>query len=390
MIQRIHRAAPLDPDRYSLPLLGRLSTPRLVVYREFVEANLRRMRDALNEVVPGSDFAHLRTHVKTHKSAWTTERMLEAGIERFKCTPHELEMLVEGGARDVFVAYPLLPREADRVAHWSARFPEVRIIAQVGCEAHASTLASAARRHGIEIPVLIDVNVGGERTGSAPERVESLARLLLGGDHYGVLQLEGIHGYDGHNHARDADERRAIAQRAMAPVVECVRVLERIGAPPKRVTVAGTPPFREDLDELTRVHRLDAHVEVSPGTWIYWDTNYDAIVPGQFELAALIIAQVMDLPGGDLVTLNLGHKRFGIDAGPPEAFSVPGLEFVSATEEHLVLRRGPETPELRVGDPVLVAPKHICSCVNLWEHFAIVGDDGRLECAAEPVTARNR
>jgi hypothetical protein len=32
----------------------------------------------------------------------------------------------------------------------------------------------------------------------------------------------------------------------------------------------------------------------------------------------------------------------------------------------------------------------VCPTVNLWEHFAVIGPDGRVEIAESPVDARNR
>lgn len=397
MIHEIERPFPtsLDEEEYPLAGLASLPTPRLVVFRKHVEENIRRMRSYLEEVAPETGFDHLRTHVKTHKSAWVTGLLLEAGVRRFKSSPHELEMLVDAGAEDIFVAYPLLPRDADLLATRMAQYPGVRFLAQIGHPAHAEYLAAAARRHNTEIPVLIDVDVGNHRTGAPPQAVADLVQTVSRESRLAPLRIEGIHAYDGHNHFTHPDERRAASRDAMRLAVECVRELEKIGSPVGTVSVAGTPPFVEDLDELLHVHRLDARVEVSPGTWIYWDTNYNRILPGKFKLAALVLAQVMDRPPSsrtrdELVTLNLGYKEWAIDQGPVELFSMPGLEFVSANEEHTVLRRTADAPELRIGDPILIAPRHVCPTVNLWETFAVVGVDGNLESACERVTARNR
>ncbi len=385
----------LDTAEYSLAGLASLPTPRLVVFRKYVEENIRLMRSYLEGVAPGTGFEHLRTHVKTHKSAWTTRLLHEAGVRRFKCCPHELEMLVDAGAEDIFVAYPLLPRDADLLARRMVQFPRVRFIAQIGNLIHAEYLAAAARRHNVEIPVLIDVDVGSHRTGAPPQAVADLARAVARESRLAPLRLEGIHAYDGYNHFSDPVERRAASHEAMGVTVDCLREVEKVGVTASTVCVAGTPPFIEDLDELVNVHKVDAQVEVSPGTWIYWDTGYDRILPGKFKIAALVFAQVMDRPPpregeGELITLNLGHKGWSIDHGPVELFSLPGLEFVSANEEHTVMRTTEDTPRVTIGDPILIAPQHVCPTVNLWETFAVVGTDGTLENASEPVTSRNR
>jgi D-serine deaminase-like pyridoxal phosphate-dependent protein len=379
----------LDPESYAVdPSVG-LSTPRLLVFREHVEKNISLLREHLERVVAGSGFRHLSTHVKTHKSAWVTELLRKRGIERFKCTPRELDMLLESGAEDIFVAYPLLPHEADRVASSAARHPGVRLTAQIAAPIHAEWLAAAGKRHGVEIDCLIDIDVGNHRTGIRPDRAPDLARHVLASPRLSPVRIRGLHAYDGHNNSPDACERAAVAERAMGEVVECARAVEKAGVRVERIVAGGTPAFLHDLAELVNRHRVGAEVHVSPGTWIYWDSNYEAKMPGLFEYAALILAQVMDLPGDGLATLNLGHKRWAIDQGPVQVFSEPGVEVASTSEEHTVLRLTPGK-RLEIGDRVLIVPRHVCSTVNLWERFTVIGGDGRVEEEDLPVSARNR
>ena len=99
----------------------------MLVYRQRVEQNISLLRGYLEEVAPGSGLRHLRTHVKTHKSAWATKLLLERGAEKFKCTPNELDMLLDAGARDIFVAYPLVAEEAEALARRVASHRETRI-----------------------------------------------------------------------------------------------------------------------------------------------------------------------------------------------------------------------------------------------------------------------
>src|SRR5262245_61213228 len=145
------QARTLDANQYAVEQVEMLSSPRLVVYRMRLEQNISLMRHYLEEVVPGSGFRHLSPHVKTHKSGWVTEILLKSGIGKFKCTPHELDLLLKAGAADVFVAYPLLAHDADRLAQSVLQNPQALILAQAGSLAHAEELAAAARRHGVEI-----------------------------------------------------------------------------------------------------------------------------------------------------------------------------------------------------------------------------------------------
>jgi D-serine deaminase-like pyridoxal phosphate-dependent protein len=157
----------------------------------------------------------------------------------------------------------------------------------------------------------------------------------------------------------------------------------------ERIVAAGTPGFLTDLEVLLSLG-LDAEVQVSPGTWIYWDSICEEKLPGLFTFAALLLAKVMDVPGDDLLTLDLGYKRWAFDHGPVSVFSAPGLEFVSASEEHTVLRARDGGRRPGYGEPLLFAPRHVCPTVNLWESFTLVGPHGEVEAESLPVSARNR
>lgn len=378
-----------DPEAYPLAGALELSTPRLLVFRRHVEENILRMGALLEELAPGSGLTLLAPHAKTHKSLWATRRLLEAGVRTFKCTPNELDLLLEAGAPEIVVAYPLLTHAARHVCRAAASHERSRLLAQVGSMGHAAILAQAAAAEGVTLDVLIDVDVGQHRTGVVPARVLELARALTMGAAGKALRFRGLHAYDGHNSAPTLQERRECSRIAMAEVVACASALERDGIQLERILVGGSPGFVPDLEELLQRHQVSWRVQASPGTWIYWDTGYATKWPGAFAVAAAILARAMDFPGEDLVTLDLGYKRWACDQGPVTGFQRPDLEVVASSEEHTVLRQtGPG--RLALDDPVLIFPRHVCSTVNLWERFTLIGPQGAVEELDAPVSARNR
>ncbi len=395
----------LDPSEYGLAAPEQIPTPRLLIYHQKVGENIGRMRSYLERASPGSQFRHLRCHAKTCKSSWAIREQLAAGITRFKATPNELELLLRAGVRDIVLAYPPLPRTAEMVARAiavdgetaggverraSGRQP-LRLLAQVGAPEHAAALVHAARGHGISIDFLLDLDVGMGRTGAPASKalglLDELRRTGSCGPG-GPLRFAGLHAYDGHNHSPDPATRDRLAREAMGTVVATVRALEASGLPVARVVVAGTPAFLPDLVALLEA-RLSAEVEVSPGTWLYWDSTYEKVLPGLFTPAVLLLASVMDRTAEDRVTLDLGHKRWAIDSGPLDLFGREGLEFLSASEEHTVLRVSGDARSLRIGDRVLLAPRHVCPTVNLWGSFDVIGPRGEVEIADCPVDGRN-
>jgi D-serine deaminase-like pyridoxal phosphate-dependent protein len=376
----------LEPARYPLRNPHEIPTPRLLIYRHLIEENLRRMRTHLEAIAPGSGFAHLCPHVKTHKSSWVARLQIEAGITHFKATPHEVEMLLRAGATDIFVAYPLLPHTAARIAQLGLSHSATHLYVQVSRPEHVSILEETALSYGYHWHVLLDVDVGMGRTGSTLEGAIRLYHLI---EKSPSLSFAGVHGYDGHNHSPDREVRRRIARESMARLMAVVNRLRDSGAAVNRVVAGGSPTFEPDLRHLLHEVEPPTTVLVSPGTWIYWDSKYDSMMPGHFVFAAVILAQVIDLPDRRLLTLNLGHKRWAVDQGPVEVFSAPGLRVVRVSEEHTVLETD-GSRNFQIGDHLLIAPQHACSTVNLWEYATVIDAEGRIEIEACPVDARNR
>ncbi len=379
----------LDENAYHLHKLESLESPCLVVYQELVEENLAILQREIEELIPGEGLSCLRPHVKTHKSSWATRLQLERGIDKFKCSPNELDMLTEEGARDIFVAYPPLRPLAEKIARAVSQDRELRILAQVSRIEHAEFLAEAAGRHDVDLHYLIDIDVGDHRTGLQPPEARALLKALQDDDRLSRIHCEGLHAYDGHNHSSCPQERKECGYEAMESVVNVLGELEEDGNQLKRLVVGGTPGSLPCLEALARRNDIEADIEISPGTFIYWDTRYDELMPGRFRLAALILARVMDQPTPRRITLDLGHKRWGIDQGPVHLFSSPGLEVVKVSEEHTVLEHDGNST-LAIGDPVLIAPRHVCATVNLWEEFHLVAANGQLQGEPLAVTARNR
>ncbi|MFP6739687.1 MAG: alanine racemase, partial [Planctomycetota bacterium] len=293
------------------------------------------------------------------------------------------------GARNIFVAYPPLGPLADRIAAAVSQDAGLRILAQVSRIEHAGFLADAAGRYDVDLDYLIDIDVGDHRTGLPPPEAGALLKAIQGDSRFSRLHCEGLHAYDGHNHSSSPQERKECGYESMESLVKVLGELEGAGNRMRRLVVGGTPGSLPCLEALAARDDIEADVEISPGTYIYWDTRYDELMPGRFRLAALILARVMDRPTPRRITLDLGHKRWGIDQGPVHLFSSPGLEVVKVSEEHTVLEHDGNST-LRIGDPVLIAPRHVCSTVNLWEEFHLVTANGQLQSEPLAVTARNR
>jgi D-serine deaminase-like pyridoxal phosphate-dependent protein len=336
-------------------------------------------------MAPGTGFEHLCPHVKTHKSAAITKMQIEAGITAFKCTPNEVEMLARAGAKDIFVAYPLMLHDAKLVAECARIYPASRIAVQAGNAIHAEILKEAARTHSITFPFFIDVDVGMHRTGCTPESVLELHREICT---WKEFEFQGLHGYDGHIHYPEIEKRISETKRSMGLLRDLISKLRKEGIGIPRIIVAGSITYINDFHLLSDAAGSESQLQISPGNWIYWDSGYDAIMPGAFEIAALVLVQAIEV-AENRVTLNCGHKRWGADRGALQLFSLRNAEVLSYNEEHTVLRTGEER-SCCVGDHILLAPRHACSTVNLYDYFVLVDEEGSIVEREVGIEGRNR
>jgi D-serine deaminase-like pyridoxal phosphate-dependent protein len=336
-----------------------LPSPALLIYRERVEENLRRM------MAIAGDPARLRPHVKTHKLPELVRRQLQLGIERYKCaTIAEAEMTALAGAPDVLLALQPVGPQARRFADLVRTFPRTRFSTVVDAAAPARDLGRLAPTGGAPFELLLDLDVGQHRTGIAPGPAAAELALLLR-DIPGVA-FGGLHAYDGHLHDSDPEVREAAAEAAFAPVAALRETLEAEGVAVPRLVVGGTPTFP--------FHARRTGVECSPGTCVLWDAGYARKLPDlDFLPAAVLLTRVVSRPTPTRLCLDLGHKAVASEMPHPRVVfpDLPEAIPVAHNEEHLVL----ETPAAalwNLGDILLGIPWHICPTVALHAEVWVV------------------
>jgi D-serine deaminase-like pyridoxal phosphate-dependent protein len=362
-------------DWYRITNEDEIASPALLIYPDRIEDNLRRMVEAAG----GAD--RLRPHVKTHKMPEVIRLCLRHGIGKFKAaTIAEAEMAAASGGKDILLAYPLVGPAAGRFAELVRQFPRTRFRAVVDSEIGIDDLARAATRADITAEVLLDLNVGMDRTGVArgPQATQ-LARQIATSP---GLVFGGLHAYDGHLHNADRDQLVHQVEAAFAPVWQLRDDLEVAGIAVPLIVAGGTPT------SFILAGRGD--VEVGAGTTVLWDCGQPRISPDLDYLnAAVLLARVVSKPAPGRLCLDLGHKAIASEMPHPR-LTILGLEeatFPLHSEEHLVVET-PQADRIPVGTVLYCIPRHVCPTVALHEE-AVVVRDGR---AAErwQVAARRR
>lgn len=353
-----------------------IASPALLVYPERVAANVRR----LIEIAGGT--AQLRPHVKTHKMADVARMQMSMGITRFKCaTIAEAEMLAETRAPDVLLAYPLVGPQPARAAQLAARFRSTRFSFLADDAAAIRCLSDEFASRGDVAEVLLDLNVGMDRTGVDPSAATATELYRLLGQLPGV-RPGGLHAYDGHISDTDLARRTEQCDAAFAPVERLAQQIRAEGLALPHIVAGGTPTFP--------IHAKRADVECSPGTCIFWDFGYADKLPDLvFDYAAVLMTRVVSRPAPARVCLDLGYKAVAADQPQPRVrlLDVPDAEFITHNEEHLVFDT-PRAEQFPVGRVLYVVPRHICPTVALHREAYVVRDGAVV--GTWPVTARDR
>jgi len=336
-----------------------IPTPALVVDVAAMDRNVRRMA-AFFSTGP----CRLRPHVKAHKTREIARRQLAAGgcVGLTCATVSEAEVVAPLGASILLANEPVGSGKCDRLAAL-ARGRE--IIAAVDSDAGVDELAGAARRAGVRIGVLVDINVGQMRCGVEPG--PDAVRLARRVAHTAGLALRGLMGYEGHvQPVADRAERETRARRAMGELVGMAQLLRDAGLPCEIVSGGGTGTY--DISG-----RVDGVTEVQAGSYVLMDSDYGRLdLP--FEQAFWVLGTVISRPDPTRCVADCGHKAVTKDHGLPAVRDLEGATVVALNDEHATIAL-PAGASLQVGDRVFLRPSHTDPTINLHDVFyAIEGD----------------
>src|SRR5258708_5727670 len=198
------------------------------------------------------------------------------------------------------------------------------------------------------------------------------------------LRFAGLHAYHGSaQHVRSPADRRAVIAAAAEKASLTKTLIENAGIACETVTGAGTGTFM--LESASRVFN-----EIQPGSYVFMDADYNRNVWEEgwprFEQSLFLLATVMSAPAPDRAVLDAGLKASSVDSGLPQVHERPGVEYVRASDEHGVLRVAASARAPKLGEKLLLLPRHCDPTVNLYDQFVCVRK-GKVE-ALWPVTAR--
>ncbi|HQS13931.1 DSD1 family PLP-dependent enzyme [Reyranella sp.] len=361
---------------------GSLNTPALVLDLDMLDRNIAEMANFAK-----AHNVKLRPHSKTHKSADIARRQMEAGALGVCCAKlGEAEALGEAGIQSLHITSPVVtPQAIQRLVELNAKVSDLMLV--VDHPVNAEALAAAAAKAGKPLTVIVDIDPGIHRTGTAsPEATVELVQKIA---NFRSLAYAGVQFYCGsHQHIVDFKERTAQIKERTEYLQGILAKLEEAGLKPGIVTGSGTGTHYIDA-------KLGVFTELQVGSYVFMDHDYNVcdlrgLDKPTFEQALQIDSRAVSANTPGMVTVDAGLKAMATEKGPPMILkgAVEGATTRFMGDEHLavIAPKGQEAPKL--GELVVLTPPHCDPTVNLYESFHVVKGDTLVEIW--PVTARGR
>lgn len=309
-----------------------------------------------------------RPHIKTHKSRTVARLQLDAGAAGLTvATLREAEVMA-GLCPDLLLAYP--PVGAAKLARLIALLRRgaeadpapLRLTVALDDEAVLRPLSRACDEAGVEVGVLVEMDVGLGRVGlpdaASVVRLARTARELPG------VTFRGLLFYPGHIRMEEAGQDEPIAQVG-ARLQAALDALEEAGLHPDVVSGGSTPT-------LWHSHRFPGLTEIRSGSCIYFDREaLDVGVASAEDLAYTVLTTVVSTAVPGRAVVDAGSKALAKEGRGGDGFGFvlgrPEVVVVGLSEEHGVLDLGPSGWTPAVGDRIRLVPNHVCVSVNLQD-----------------------
>jgi D-serine deaminase-like pyridoxal phosphate-dependent protein len=351
-----------------------LDTPAFLIDVRALERNIARMA----ETIRGTGI-NWRPHTKGLKSPPLVERLLAAGAHGITCAKtSEAEVMAEAGVRDILIANQVVGE--DKIA----RLLRVRTMADpivaVDSAENVAALDAAAQAAGTRLRVVVEVDIGMRRAGTAPgEPAVALARLVAGSP---CLEFVGLMGWEGHTtKIRDPIEKQRGIAEAVGLLTQTADACRAAGLPVEIVSCGGTGTY-------WIAARQPGVTEVQAGGGILCDLYYRESMGVDHELAATILATVISRPTPTRVVCDAGKKAMSSDAAVPRPRLDIPVRSVGLSAEHATVELDAPSATPEVGEKIEFLVGYTDTTVHLHDELYAVCD-GRVE-AVWPVPGRGK
>jgi len=347
-----------------------LETPCLVLDMDVLERNLLKMQATIDRAGK-----NLRPHVKTHKCSALAKRQIEAGaIGVCVAKVSEAEMLVKAGLDGILITGPIAtPGKVQRLINLLIASPSLMVV--VDHPDSVVLLDAALRERGLSMDVLLDVDVGLNRTGVRPSEALSLARQIVSCP---TLRLSGIQAYAGHiQHIPSYDMRTQASHQCLQDAVHIFRNLQAIVPTCTIFSASGTGTF--DIDPA-----IPEVSELQVGSYACMDTEYLDIGSADddtrfvsFDPALRLLTTVVSANHDGFVTVDAGLKALYKDGGMPRVVTPDyvNLAYDWFGDEYGRITSTDNSKLPALGTVLELVTSHCDPTINLFDRYFLTRGD---------------
>lgn len=365
-------------------LINELDTPALLVDVDILARNIATMQQQVSTLG-----LNLRPHCKAHKTPEIALQQVAAGAQGI-CVAKlgEAEVMARGGVNDILITTPIAGlQKVQRLIALQRDFPTINLIQVVDHIEQVKLIGEEAQRHGLTIPLLIEVESGQQRCGvEVGDELLELIQAINASD--GVSYL-GIQAYSGHlQQVKTLNERNQTAREAVMPLFNYIaQVLTPLGLAPTVVSGGGTGTFA--------AYQGLGFTEIQAGSYVFMDSSYRSIEDAQqqpqrplFDCALSVLASVISTPKPERAVVDAGMKSLSIDLGMAKVMDDDSIRYQCGGDEHGILHLAKDSTLLLIGEKVRLLPSHCDTTVNNFDTLVLVS--GTQVIGQYKIAARGR
>jgi D-serine deaminase-like pyridoxal phosphate-dependent protein len=318
----------------SLPQ-AQVDTPTLWTDLDVLEDNIAYLGNYFQDAG-----VNWRPHTKGIKVPAIAHMVMAAGALGVTCAKlGEAEVMAAAGITDILIANQIVgPIKTARLANLCRR-ADVKVA--VDNEANVAELGEAAWAKGVEVGIVVEVDIGLTRAGVAPGApVVALSRLVHGTP---GLRYRGLMAWEGQARREpDMEKRRGIIEESVGLLVDSAERCQADGLPVEIVSAGGTGTFY--------VTAFQAGVtEIQAGGAVFGDVASQRWGV-ETKPALFIRTMVTSCPAPDRIILDAGFKTMPNWHTTPQPLGLEAMQEIGMSAEHAaVVLREPQ-PDVRVGD----------------------------------------
>jgi D-serine deaminase-like pyridoxal phosphate-dependent protein len=312
-----------------------LDTPVLWVDVDQLESNITCLAEYFCAAGVG-----WRPHVKGIKVPAIAHKAIAAGAIGVTCAKvSESEVMAAAGVQDILIANQIVgPKKIVRLVNLQ-RHADVKVV--VDNKANVARLGQAAQAKGVELGVLVEVDVGMHRAGVAPGQAAlDLSRLV---HQTPGLRYRGLMAWEGHARAiTDPDLRKGGIREAVHLLTESAALCVDDGLPVSIVSAGGSGTYHVTAFQ-------PAVTEVQAGGAIFSD-----VACQRWEVdtqpSLFVRSMVTSRPAPDRIIFDAGFKSLPNWFRAPAPVGLPPVKKMSMSAEHGVFTLESPDSTIDIGD----------------------------------------